>query len=89
MHQSRMTHLQMESTESRVEASHVRAHKGHLLNEVADHFAKQGRCLTHYRKVYRTLDSRRAAIPQHSNDPPFRSVAVICWVAAQCISRRC
>ena len=55
----------------RVEASHVRAHKGHLLNEVADHFAKQGRCLTHYRKVYRTLDSRRAAIPQHPNDPPF------------------
>ena len=55
----------------RVEASHVRAHKGHLLNEIADHFAKQGRRLAHYRKVYRTLDSRKAAIPQHLNEPPF------------------
>ena len=55
----------------RVEASHVRAHKGHLLNEIADHFAKQGRRLAHYRKVYRTLDSKKAAIPQHPNEPPF------------------
>ena len=60
----------MESSE-RVEACHVRAHKGHLLNEIADHFAKLGRRLAHNRKVYRTLDSRKAAIPQHTSDTPF------------------
>ena len=51
----------------KVEACHVRAHRGCLLNELADGFAKQGALLPHNRKVYRTLDSNKAILVEGSD----------------------
>ena len=45
-----------------VQASHVRAHKGNSLNEIADHFAKAATKQGHFAKVYRTLEARQARV---------------------------
>ena len=49
-----------------VEASHVRAHTGVTLNEIADRFAKQGANLTHFQKVFHTLDFQQATLTRQS-----------------------
>ncbi|CAE7319120.1 pol [Symbiodinium sp. CCMP2592] len=49
-----------------VQACHVRAHKGFLLNEVADHYAKKARTLTHSCTVYHTHSMSRAAVVPHT-----------------------
>ncbi|CAE7360009.1 pol [Symbiodinium sp. CCMP2592] len=50
-----------------VQACHVRAHKGFLLNEVADHFAKKARSLGHSCTVYHTHNMSKAAVtPRHT-----------------------
>ena len=45
-----------------VEACHVRAHTGILLNDIADRFAKKGSVLSHNRKVFHTLNFGQATI---------------------------
>ena len=45
-----------------VECRHVRAHKGILLNEIADTFAKAATQLRHLRKTFCTLDRAHAAL---------------------------
>ncbi|CAE7306848.1 unnamed protein product [Symbiodinium sp. CCMP2592] len=50
-----------------VEASHVRAHRGILLNEVADHFAKIAAAQGHFAKTYRTLSSSHARITSQAD----------------------
>ena len=45
-----------------VQASHVRAHRGNLLNEIADHFAKAAIKQGHFAKIYRTLEARQARV---------------------------
>ncbi|CAE7450117.1 unnamed protein product, partial [Symbiodinium sp. CCMP2456] len=45
-----------------VEARHVKAHSNVLLNEVADRFAKAGATLSHYCKVFCTLDHSQAFV---------------------------
>ena len=54
-----------------VEASHVRAHSGVTLNEIADKFAKQGAQLNHYQKVFHTLDFQQATLTRHSSCDVF------------------
>ena len=68
----------------RVEACHVRAHKGFLLNEIADHFAKQAAQLTHSRKVYRTLSSDKARLAESGS--ALRSFVLGCDSALHNVS---
>ena len=54
-----------------VECRHVRAHKGILLNEIADAFAKTATQLRHYRKTFCTLDRTQAALTYQPDSPVF------------------
>ncbi|CAE7836810.1 nmt [Symbiodinium sp. CCMP2592] len=57
---------------SRVRAMHVRAHKGHALNELADRTAKQALEFPAGHYFVRTLDASRAFVPpQNSALPAF------------------
>ncbi|CAE7306866.1 unnamed protein product [Symbiodinium sp. CCMP2592] len=58
-----------------VEASHVRAHRGILLNEVADHFAKIAAAQGHFAKTYRALSSSHARITSQADR------AFVSWLA--------
>ncbi|CAE7828197.1 unnamed protein product [Symbiodinium sp. CCMP2592] len=50
-----------------VEVHHVRAHKGVMLNEVADHFAKLACTLGHLRKIFCRLNFSQAFVTDRSD----------------------
>ena len=54
-----------------VECRHVRAHKGILLNEIADTFAKTATQLRHCRKTFCMLDRTQAALTYQPDSPVF------------------
>lgn len=54
-----------------VECRHVRAHKGVLLNELADTFAKVATQLRHLRKTFCTFDRAHAAITHQLDSSVF------------------
>ena len=59
---------------STVSAKHVKAHKGHALNELADKAAKEAYHFNHYRRVIRDVSFNKVyLLKEHQPLPPFHA----------------